>query len=139
MSFIAPAAYASGHNGEYPIAELTLGNSFGMKNIQRIGWGDVGDYGTRLVRDGRECLKLNKEGSKTLFVYTVTDIDGNAVETGELKKSVKGKEKTDEKLTIKTSRNGVYVLTLKVTTTGPNGMPVTYEEQQDFSIMDKFK
>lgn len=69
LSFIAPAAYASGHNGEYPIAELTLGNSFGMKNIQRIGWGDVGDYGTRLVRDGRECLKLNKEGSKTLFVY----------------------------------------------------------------------
>ena len=37
LSFIAPAAYASGHNGEYPIAELTLGNSFGMKNIQRIG------------------------------------------------------------------------------------------------------
>lgn len=69
LSFIAPAAYASGHNGEYPIAELTLGNSFGMKNIQRIGWGDVGDYGTRLVRDGRECIKLNKEGSKTIFVY----------------------------------------------------------------------
>ena len=32
LSFIAPVAYASGHNGEYPIAELTLGNSFGMKN-----------------------------------------------------------------------------------------------------------
>ena len=290
LSFIAPAAYASGHNGEYPIAELTLGNSFGMKNIQRIGWGDVGDYGTRLVRDGRECIKLNKEGSKTIFVYvdvnnkmlyepkdarvgvevdyfdeghgkftitydgltgnftdgeivqledtgewkthtfylydaefangflatggawdfrigewsevmgmtnedvilggirvsqgyyehevnviastehtgnifdtadekvfnlnmenntaaqqetlveyTVTDIYGNAVETGELKKSVKGKEKTDEKLTIKTSKNGVYVLNLKVTTTGPNELPVTYEEQQDFSVMNKFK
>ena len=290
LSFIAPAAYASGHNGEYPIAELTLGNSFGMKNIQRIGWGDVGDYGTRLVRDGRECIKLNKEGSKTIFVYvdvnnkmlyepkdarvgvevdyfdeghgkftitydgltgnftdgeivqledtgewkthtfylydaefangflatggawdfrigewsevmgmtnedvilggirvsqgyyehevnviastehtgnifdtadekvfnlnmenntaaqqetlveyTVTDIYGNAVETGKLKKSVKGKEKTDEKLTIKTSKNGVYVLNLKVTTTGPNELPVTYEEQQDFSVMNKFK
>lgn len=290
LSFIAPAAYASGHNGEYPIAELTLGNSFGMKNIQRIGWGDVGDYGTRLVRDGRECIKLNKEGSKTIFVYvdvnnkmlyepkdarvgvevdyfdeghgkftitydgltgnftdgeivqledtgewkthtfylydaefangflatggawdfrigewsevmgmtnedvilggirvsqgyyehevnviastehtgnifdtadekvfnlnmenntaaqqetlveyTVTDIYGNVVETGELKKSVKGKEKTDEKLTIKTSKNGVYVLNLKVTTTGPNELPVTYEEQQDFSVMNKFK
>ena len=287
LSFIAPVAYASGHNGEYPIAELTLGNSFGMKNIQRIGWGDIGDYGTRLVRDGRECLRLNKEGSKTLFVYVdvnnkmlyepkdarvgvevdyfdeghgkftitydgltgnftdgeivqledtgewkthtfylydaafangfwttggawdfrigewsevmgmtnedvilggirvsqgyyehevnviastehtgnifdaadekvfnlnmenntaarqetlvVTDIYGNAVETGELKKSVKGKEKTDEKLTIKTSKNGVYVLNLKVTTTGPNELPVTYEEQQDFSVMNKFK
>ena len=76
---------------------------------------------------------------ETLIEYTVTDIYGNAVETGELKKSVKGKEKTDEKLTIKTSKNGVYVLNLKVTTTGPNELPVTYEEQQDFSVMNKFK
>lgn len=76
---------------------------------------------------------------ETLVEYTVTDIYGNAVETGKLKKSVKGKEKTDEKLTIKTSKNGVYVLNLKVTTTGPNELPVTYEEQQDFSVMNKFK
>lgn len=69
---------------------------------------------------------------ETLVEYTVTDIYGNAVETGKLKKSVKGKEKTDEKLTIKTSKNGVYVLNLKVTTTGPNELPLHMKSSRTF-------
>ncbi len=77
LSIFDSLIYVSAQEIEYPIAELKLNHSMETKNITRFGWGDVGDFGTRLVRKGIECIRLNKEDSKTLYIYV--DVDDKVI------------------------------------------------------------
>ena len=72
-----PIAYSEKYDSEYPIAEAVFGENIEIKNIKCLGWGERGDYAERLVRDGRECIRLNKDNSKTTSV--LFDIDDNIV------------------------------------------------------------
>ena len=76
LNITSYAAYAPNYDEDYPIAEVTLGKSYTLKNVKKIYW-EAGNYGQKLVRDGRECVRLNKTGGKTLYIYV--DVDDSII------------------------------------------------------------
>ena len=76
----------------------------------------------------------------TAVEYEVTDIYGSVAEKGKTDGVViEGKETVIKEITLKDLKNGVYVIAMKVITTGPNELPVTYKIEYDFSVMKKFR